>query len=195
MVMDWNLYAPTQKSGYKTDLTGFTAAEKANLVLADFAPGGLLPTQSANAFLVQAVLASKFLTFINSDTYGTPSFNLPWAQFGGRVLFAGTDGQAVTAAQRSKPTFGQQTLTFKLAKGQIRIDDSVLENNVERSGLNTTIMGMVDEKVSADIEDFAINADTLSADPYLALTDGLLKRLTPERRAILQPVQPRERHT
>ena len=178
MVMNWDDYIDTKKSGYKTDLTGFTAAEKANLVLADFAPGGLLPTKVANAFLVQAVLGSKFLTFINSDTYDAPSFDLPSAQFNGRVLHAGTDGQAVTSAQRSKPTFSKASLTFKLAKGQVRIDDSALENNIERSALNTTIMGMVDQKVSADIEEFAICADTASTDPYLGLSDGLLKRIT-----------------
>lgn len=176
--MNWDDFVDTKKSGYKTDLTGFSAAEKANLVLADFAPGGLLPTKVANAFLVQAVLGSKFLTFINSDTYDAPSYDLPSAQFNGRVLYAGTDGQAVTAAQRSKPTFSKASMTFKLAKGQTRIDDSALENNIERSGLNDTIMGMLDEKVSAAIEEFAISADTTSSDPFLALSDGLLKRIT-----------------
>lgn len=179
MGIDWNAYVDTKKSGYLEDLTGLSPMQKSNLILQDFAPGGALPPKSATQFLVQAVLSRKMLTMVKSGVYDTPSFNIPSSQFGGQILYAGTEGQAVPAAQRSKPVFTQQTLTFKLFKGQVRIDDGVFETNVERSGLNNTIMSQLDTGIGKDMENAMINADTtITNNSLLNQFDGLLKQQT-----------------
>ncbi|MEY4225950.1 MAG: hypothetical protein RL190_707, partial [Actinomycetota bacterium] len=59
-----------------------------------------------------------------------------------------------------------------------RLSDEVLEDSIERGELRQTIMEMMAEAISRDMEDVLINGDTLSADPFLAVMDGVLKQAT-----------------
>lgn len=172
--------SPHSGRSYTSDLRGMTATEKANLVISDFTNAGALPPKAADQFIVGAVLQSVLLSMVHSDTYDTPSFNVPNTQFAGQILYAGTQGQGVPAGQRSKPTYAQQVLTFKEARGQVRIDDGVFENQIERSGLLNTIMGQINIGVGRDIENAAINGDTASGstNSLLTLIDGFLKKST-----------------
>ena len=43
-------------------------------------------------------------------------------------------------------------------------------------GIVDTIMTLIAERVAIDLEELAIRGDTTDSDPYLALTDGYLKR-------------------
>lgn len=177
---DWSQFSRTQKSATSEDISGMSVAQKASLVISDFTNAGALPPKAADQFILGAVLQSELLSMVSSDTYDTPQFNVPWTQFAGQILYAGTQGQAVPAAQRSKPTFGQSVLTFKEARGQVRIDDGVFENQIERSGLLNTIMGQINIGVGRDIENAAINGDTASGstNSLLTLVDGWLKKST-----------------
>lgn len=178
---DWSSLVKAEKSAsLKDDIRGLTIAEKANLVIADFTNGGTLPAKTADQFIVGAVLQSEMLSMVSSDTYDTPSFVVPYTQFAGQILYAGTQGQAVPGAQRSKPTFGQSTMNFFEFRGQVRIDDGVFEQQIERSGLLNTIMGQVNVGVSRDIENAAVNGDTalVSTNTLLTSVNGWLKRQT-----------------
>lgn len=184
---DWSQLARTKKSVAAAaeqskweDIHDLDIAQKANLVISDFTSAGALPPKAADKFIVGAVLQSVMLSMVNSDTYDTPQYIVPNTQFAGRILRPGVQGQAVPAAQRSKPVYGQTTMTFKEARGEVRIDDGVFETQVERSGLLNTIMGQINIGVGADIEDAAINGTSggSNADPYLNLIDGWLARQT-----------------
>jgi hypothetical protein len=163
---DWSGLAPAKKSIQPTqvnaweDIRTLSTAQKANLVISDFTSAGALPPKAADQFIIGAVLQSELLSMVSSDTYDVPTFNVPWSQFSGQILYAGTQGQAVPAAQRSKPGFGQSPLNFTEFRGQVRIDDGVFENQIERSGLLNTIMGQINIGVGANIEDAAINSNT-----------------------------------
>jgi len=161
---DWSQYAVTKKSSASDskyeDVSGLSVAQKSNLVISDFTNAGALPPKAADQFIIGAVLQSEMLSMVNSDTYDVPTFNVPWSQFAGQILQAGTQGQAVPAGQRSKPTFGQSQMNFAEFRGQVRIDDGVFENQIERSGLLNTVMGQINVGVGRDIEDAAINSNT-----------------------------------
>lgn len=202
--INWSDFAATKKSApasgqvaWREDIRGLSVAEKAalfmkdmtngdltearkaNLVIGDFTNAGALPPKAADQFIVAAVLESELLKNISTDTFDVPSFNVPWSQFAGQILYAGTQGQAVPQGQRSKPAFGQSTLTFKEFRGQVRIDDGVFENQIERSGLLNTIMGQLNIGVGRDIENAAINADTAgSGNSLFTQFDGFLKKIT-----------------
>ena len=75
---------------------------------------------------------------------------------------------------------------------EVRLPYEVIEDNIERGniglsrdgggassgGIVSTIMDLIAERAALDMEELAILGDTGSADPFLALTDGYLKRFT-----------------
>ena len=78
----WSPYQSLHSGrSYTSDLRGMTATEKANLVISDFTNAGALPPKAADQFIVGAVLQSVLLSMVHSDTYDTPSFNVPNTQF------------------------------------------------------------------------------------------------------------------
>jgi HK97 family phage major capsid protein len=95
--------------------------------------------------------------------------------FATRILRAApASGTALPAAQRSKPTTEKITLTTKEIIAEVHIPYDVLEDNIERGTLEDTIMDLIAERASLDLEELIILGDTGSADTYLALADGVL---------------------
>jgi hypothetical protein len=60
----------------------------------------------------------------------------------------------------------------------VHIPYDVLEDNIERGSLESTIMSMISERASLDLEELIILGDSGSADAYLALADGCLEQAT-----------------
>src|SRR5690606_32832923 len=81
-------------------------------------------------------------------------------------------------ADRTKPDLTQVELDAQLFKAEVRMSDEVLEDSIERGELRQTIMEMMADAISRDMEEAAINGDTASADPFLATLDGVLKQAT-----------------
>lgn len=188
---DWSGLAETKKSIVAApakaseweDIRHLGRAEKANLVITDFTAGGTggaLPPKAADQFIIGAVLQSKLLSMVNSDTYDVPEFHVPASQFAGQILYAGTQGQAMPAGQRSKPLFTENKLIFQEFRGQVRIDDGVFETQIERSGLLNTIMGQINIGVGRDIENAAINGakdgSYITGNSLFTQIDGWLKK-------------------
>jgi len=69
-------------------------------------------------------------------------------------------------------------LDAQLFKAEVRLSDEVLEDSIERGELRQTIMEMMAEAISRDMEEVLINGDTVSVDPFLAVMDGVLKQAT-----------------
>lgn len=160
------------------DFASMSPLEKANLTVSDLSSGGRLVAEQAKQFLRVAIKRSKLLAVVTVLPMVNPTKELPNTQFGGQVLYGGNAGVAVSAGQRSKPNFGKTTLSVKLFKGQVRIDDDVFEENIERAELNQTILTLLGEKVSADMENAAINGDTTSSNTLLSQFDGFLKQVS-----------------
>jgi HK97 family phage major capsid protein len=152
--------------------------QKADMALADLAPGGLLVPKQAAKFLRIAIKKNVLSSQVRAPTMTHPTEEQPKILWTGRVLQPATSGVALGVAQRSKPTFDKMTLTSQLAKGEVHYPREMLEDQIERGTLRNTLVSFMGEKISADIEDLLINGDTTSTDTWLAYMDGLLKLAT-----------------
>ncbi|MFP9167082.1 phage major capsid protein, partial [Enterococcus faecalis] len=69
-------------------------------------------------------------------------------------------------------------LSTKEVIAEVNITYDTLENNIEKDGLQNTIMQMIAERAAVDIEELLVNGDTSSSDSYLAQLDGIRKQAT-----------------
>ena len=162
-----------------TTLTNRTLLEKADLALADLtAGGGLLKPAQAQKFMRLLIKESVLLKLATVVPMASPKQQIAKLRFGSRILRPGAEGTALGASERVKPELSQVELDAKLYKAEVRLSDETLEDSIERGELRQTIMEMMADAISRDIEDVAINGDKASADPFLATMDGLLKQAT-----------------
>jgi HK97 family phage major capsid protein len=152
-----------------------TLLEKADLALADLTTGGgmLLPDQ-AKRFMRMLTVQSKLLGMVTFVPMNSPKQQYPRIKLGGRILRPGREGTAVATVDRVKPDLSFIELDAKLFKGEVRLTDEVLEDNIERGDLRQTVMELIADGVARDMEEIAILGNTTSPDPFLAVMDGLL---------------------
>ena len=156
-----------------------TYMEKADLTIADLiADGGYLQDEEAKRFIRDLIKESMVVRM--STVYGMKSHTrlIDKIGFDGRVLRPAHSATALPVADRSKPTTDQVTLATELFKAEVRLNDEVLEDNIEGGTLKSTVMQMFAEQISLDMDEIVVNGDTLSADPFLAKFDGWLKLAT-----------------
>lgn len=153
--------------------------EKADVALSDLTTsGGLLQPAQAAKFMRILIKQSKLMGMSTVVPMRSPKQLIEKIRFSGRVLRAGTEATALSAGDRSKPDLGKVELDAQLFKAEVRLDNEVLEDSIERAELRQTIMQILGEAISRDIEEVAVNGDTASADPFLAKFNGLLKQST-----------------
>jgi len=153
--------------------------QKADLAVSDLTTsGGLLQPQQAQQFIRVLIKAAKLLPQITVIPMSTPVRQLDKIKFGSRIMRAGQEATALPAGDRVKADLSKTSLTAKLFKGEIRLDNEVLEDSIERQELKNTIMQLMSERVGVDIEELVIMGDTASSDTYLAQFDGILKQAT-----------------
>lgn len=152
--------------------------QKADLVLADLTSGGLLEPAQAQKFMRILIEEAKLMPMTTVVPMRSPKQLIEKIRFAGQVLQPGQEATSLPLAQRSTPDLSKVELDAKLFKAEVRITDEVLEDNIERAELRTTIMQTMGEAVARDMEDVAINGDTASATPLLAVLDGILKQAT-----------------
>jgi len=156
-----------------------TILQKADLALADLtAGGGLLKPAQAQKFMRLLIKDSPLMRLATVVPMASPKQQLSKIKFGSRVLRPGQEATALGVADRARPDLSQVELDAKLFKAEVRLSDEVLEDSIERGELRQTIMEMMAEAISRDMEEVLINGDTLSADPFLAVMDGVLKQAT-----------------
>jgi HK97 family phage major capsid protein len=152
--------------------------QKADLQLADLAPGGILVPKQAAKFIKIAIKKSVMTSMVRVPVMTNPEEEHPKMLWTGRVMQPGTPGVALSNVQRTKPSFDKVTLTAKLGKAEVHIDREVLEDQIERGTFKNSIISFLGEKVSGDLEDQLIKGDTTSTDPWLAVQDGFLKKMS-----------------
>ncbi len=167
--------------------------KKADLFLTDLSSGGLLATAQADTFIRKLIDQPTILGQMRTVTMNTPVMELNKICFGKRILRAGTEGVALadvavdggsfdpsTSGEyraRAKPQLSKVTLTTQEVIAEVRITYSSLEDSIERGNLENTILALISERAALDLEELIISGDTSlnTADPYLDLTDGVLK--------------------
>jgi HK97 family phage major capsid protein len=160
-----------------TYMSNRTILEKADAALADLtAGGGVLQPAQAQKFMRLLIKDSVLMKQATVVPMAAPKQQISKIRFGSRILRPGQEGAPLTAGDRSRPDFSFVELDAKLFKGEVHLSDEVLEDSIERGELRQTIMQMLAEAISRDIEELIINGDTTSSDPFLATLDGLLRQ-------------------
>lgn len=157
-----------------------TIVEKADLAVSDLVTdGGYLNPIQANTFIRMMINQPTLLKEIRVVPMNSPTMEINKIGFASRILQAApTTGTALAANKRSKPTTDQVTLTTKEIIAEVHIPYDVLEDNIERGSLESTIMSMISEQASLDLEELIIMGGTDAGDPYLELADGVLEQST-----------------
>lgn len=176
-----------------------TLLQKADWAIGDLtANSGLLNPEQANAFIRKLLIQPTLLAQTRRVVMNSPTRKINKIQFASRILKAGFNAglsrklDDTANRERSKVTTEQIELNSKEVIAEIRLPYEVIEDNLERGniglsrdgggassgGIVSTIMDLIAERAALDLEEMAILGDTGSADPFLALTDGYLKRFT-----------------
>lgn len=152
--------------------------EKADIALADLTSGGeLLPAQ-AKRFIRLLILESVVMKMAMVRPMGSKKQRIEKIRFGSRILRAGQEATALSLADRAKPDLGKVELDAKLFKAEVHLDDEVLEDNIEQGNLRQTVMELMGEAISRDMDEILVQGDTGSADAFLAQFDGILAGAT-----------------
>ena len=156
-----------------------TLMQKADMEVQDLiSDGGYLPKEQASAFIRDLINESVVLKLIDVRSLKSHTQLIDKVGISGRVLRPGTSGVALSVADRTKPTIDQEELTTHLMKGQINLNDELLEDNIEAGTFKTTVMQLMTEAVAYDMDWLAVNGDTSSTDAFTALLDGMLVSAT-----------------
>lgn len=159
--------------------TNRSILSKAELAVADLiSDGGYLVPEQAQRFLRILIRKSVLMGMSTVEPMRNPTKKINKLRFASRVLRAGSTGVALTEAERARPDLSEVELNSKLFKAEARLDNEVLEDSIERGNLRNTIMQLLTQAVSRDMEDLLINGDTTDADPFWSQFDGILRQAT-----------------
>ncbi len=155
-----------------------TIIEKADIAVSDLiGAGGYLNPMQANTFIRMLIEQPTLLNAVRVVPMNAPTMEINKIGFAQRILKAApASGTALDAGDRSKPTTEKVSLTTKEVIAEVHIPYDVLEDNIERGSLESTIMALIAQRSSLDLEELLLLGDTGSADDYLALVDGVLKQ-------------------
>lgn len=160
---------------------------RADIALADLAAnGGLLLPEQANQFIDFIYNEPTILRQARFIRMNAPQRKINRMGFGERILRAarqagsaldaGGNDRYVRAADRAKPQTSQIELTTSEVIAEVRIPYEVLEDNIEGESFEAHVLRAIATRVAEDLEEWALWADKTSADPFLALQDGWMKR-------------------
>jgi len=156
-----------------------TLLQKADLALSELtSDGGLLQPAQAAKFIKVMIKESVLMKLATVVPMKSPKQLVEKIRFGSRILRAGEEGTPLPNADRSKPDLSKIELDAKLFKAEVRLNNEVLEDSIERGELRQTIMQMMGERIAVDIEEVGVQGDTTSSDTFLAQFDGVLKQAT-----------------
>jgi HK97 family phage major capsid protein len=157
-----------------------TILQKADLALSDITTdGGLLQPAQAQKFmriLIKEAVVMKLATVVPMRS---PKQLIEKIQFGERILHAGTESTALPVGDRSKPDTSEVELNAQLFKAEVRLNNEVLEDSIERGQLRQTIMQLMAERIATDMDECIVQSNTTSTDPFLSRLSagGLLQQV------------------
>lgn len=140
--------------------------------------GGYLNNEQSDRFIRMVQEQPTLLGQIRTIRMSSPKRDIDKIGFANRILRrAPTSGTALDASERAAPTTGKITMETTEHIAEVHIPYDVLEDNIERGNLESTIMSMIVERVSVDLEELLISGDTASTTYDLAGWDGALKKI------------------
>ncbi len=155
-----------------------TLLEKADLALSDLLTGGELVPAQAKKFVRLLIKESAILSMASVRPMKSKKQLVEKIRFASRILRAGSEAVPLPAGDRSKPDLSKVELDAKLFKAEVHLNNEVLEDNIEQGSLRQTVMELMGEAISRDMDEVVIQGDTASGDAFLAQFDGMLKAAT-----------------
>ncbi|PSA91491.1 phage major capsid protein [Bacillus atrophaeus] len=152
--------------------------EKAEMTLSSLKSGGMMNPTQASAFIRMVQDAPTIFNEARVVPMDHDTQKIEKIGFGQRILRAAQEGVSLTKDQKVAPTTSTVSLSTKEVIAEVNITYDTLENNIEKEGLQNTIMQMLAERAAVDIEELLVNGDTTSSDSYLAQIDGIRKQAT-----------------
>lgn len=155
-----------------------TIVQKADFLLADLAPGGLLEPAQADRFIQLAIDQAVVMPEMTRVDMRAPKELREKVRYGSRTLKKGTEATALPEALRSKPTTSKVELSAELVRAETRLSFEALEDSIEQGRFEQTVRETLADRISLDMEDLAFNGDTTSADDLLKTLNGFLVQAT-----------------
>jgi hypothetical protein len=156
-----------------------TILEKADLALSDLTTGGgMLQPAQAQKFLRILINEAVILKQSTVVPMRSPKQLIEKIRFANRILRSGSEAVALPVNDRALPNLGKVELDAQLFKAEVRLNNEVLEDSIERGQLRQTIMQLMAEAIARDVDEVIIQGDRTSTDPFLAKLDGILKMAT-----------------
>lgn len=166
--------------------------EKVDLAVSDLQDnGGYLNPMQANTFIRMLIEQPTIVNDIRVVSMNSPVMEINKIGFGQRILrVAPASGSALDSGERASPTTDKVELFTKEVMAEIHIPYDVLEDNIERGALEDTIMALIAERASLDIEELAIQGVyDVSPSNVLELMDGILELSHSHRVEYLTPTE------
>lgn len=156
-----------------------TILHKADLALATLqTDGGYLQGPQSAKFIRILIDESKIMKLATVTPMRAPKQPINKIRFATRILRPGQEATQLPEADRARPELSDLELDAKLFKAEVHLSNEVLEDSIERDELRQTIMQLMGEAISRDMDEIIIQGDTSSGDVFLAQFDGLLKQVT-----------------
>ena len=156
-----------------------TILEKADLALSDLTiGGGLLQPAQAQKFMRILINEAVILKQATVVPMRSPKQLIEKIRFTNRILRSGSEAVALAPADRAVPNLGKVELDAQLFKAEIRLNNEILEDSIERGQLRQTIMQLMAEAIARDVDEVVIQGEQGSPDTFLGKLDGILKQAT-----------------
>ncbi|MCY8667400.1 phage major capsid protein [Bacillus haynesii] len=149
---------------------------KAEMTLASLKSGGMMNPTQASTFIRMVQDTSTILNDARVIPMDHDAQKFEKIGFGQRILRAAEEGKSLSSDERAVPSTSTIGLNAKEVIAEVHITYDTLENNIEKDGLQNTIMQMLAERAAVDIEELIINGDSKSDDSFLAQIDGIRKQ-------------------
>lgn len=154
-----------------------TLIQKAEMTISQLTTnGGYLVPAQAQRFIRILIDESVVMPMATVVPMRSHTQLIEKIRFENRILRAASECQALSEADRARPDTSKEELKAQLFKAEVRLCEEVLEDNIERGSLRETVMAIMAERISLDMDEIIVNGDTTSTDPFLAKFDGILKQ-------------------
>lgn len=150
--------------------------QKADFLLANLAPGGLLEPAQADRFIRLAIDQAVVMPMMTRVDMAAPKELREKIRYGSRALRKGTEATSLPLALRTTPDTSKVELDAQLVKAETRISFEAMEDSIERGTFEDTVRATMAERIGLDLEDLAFNGDTTSTDDLLVTLDGFIKQ-------------------
>ena len=160
-------------------LSNRTITQKTDLAVSDLiSDGGYLNPIQANTFIRMLQDQPTILNQVRTVPMNAPTMEINKIGFASRILHgAPASGSVPGAAYRSQPETEKVTLLTKEVIAIVYLTYDVLEDNIERGTLESTVMALIASRTARDLEDLIINGDTSissGVNDFLCIADGIL---------------------